>query len=218
MSVTTYATLKTGITDRLERSDLAAETAGWIALAQGKAYSGMLAPDGRTWLIPPLRIRDMINTASITVTAGAGTLPAGWIEFLRLKGSVTDSTNLEYVPPEIYWDFAGSVQNETPLLSYTTEGTSILTLPAGSDTLNAVYYAKLAAMSADGDADAVLTNAPHVWLNGALAEACDWIGGMQDEVMRYTQLFASGVAGLNANYKQAQHKGGALIMRPRAVA
>lgn len=218
MTITTYATLKSAIADYLERTDLSTQIVTAIGLAKGKMYRGVMSPGGNAWAVPPLRVRDMITTANITVTAGVGALPNGWLEFLRLKGSVTDSVNLEYVTPETYWGMDGSTENDTPLIGYTIEGSSIRTLPAGSDTLLSVHYAAFTAMSADSDHDWIIDNAPHVYLSGALAEMWDFIGGNDSDQMKQAAAFSGAVRGLNAQYSQAQRSGSAMIMRPRSIA
>lgn len=218
MTISTYATLKAAVADYLERTDLTSQIVTAFGLMQGKLYRGVLSPDGRTWLIPPLRVRDMIASANVTITAGSGALPTGWLEFLRLKGSVTDSVNMEYVPPMTYWDYAESQTADTPLFGYTIEGSTIRTLPAGADTLLSVHYAAFTALSADGDTDWALTNAPHVYLAGTLAEMWNFIGGNMEEEVKQTAAFSGGIAGLNKQYSAAQHSGGPLVMKPKAVA
>lgn len=103
------------------------------------------------------------------------------------------------------------------MLAYTIEGSVIRTAGASSATVKSVHYAKFSAMSADGDADWVLTNAPHVYLHGALAEA--WGYKLQgDQEAKYQGLFGAAVKGLNAAESQAQHSGSLLVMRPKAIA
>lgn len=215
MAISTYAELKSAVASWLEDSTLSARIPEFIALAQGKLYRGSMGPMG--WVSPPLRIRDMITTANITVTDGVGALPSGWLEFMRTWVEGTDKPNLKYVPAQTFYDDALAHVTSGDVLHYTIEGSTIRTAPAVSATIKSVHYAKFAAMSADADADWIVTNAPHVYLHGALAEAWGYkLDGEQEA--KHTALFAQGVKGLMGADKQAQMSGSQLIMRPRTVA
>lgn len=219
MSITTYGELKTAIANWLERSDLTSRIPEFISLAQARMYRGMLGPDGRTWLIPPLRIRDMLTTADITVTDGVGSLPAGWLEFKRVWIDDTDQPNLTYMPVTTFYDWAQSHTEAAgePVQGYTIEGSTIRIAPPNTETLKSVHYAKFTAMSADGDADWIVTNAPNVYLDGALAEA--YAGYLRDPegAAHHGQVFAAGVRGLMAQDAMGQAAGSALRMRPKAI-
>lgn len=218
MAISTYAELKTAIANWLERTDLTANIPEFIALAQSKMYRGVMGPDGRTWIIPPLRVRDMVTSANIAVTSGVGAVPTGWLEFLRIWIDATDQPNLKYLPAQTFYDNAGAHNTSaaSDTLAYTIEGLTIRTAAPMTATLKSVHYAKFAAMSLDADADWVLTNAPHVYLSGALAEAWNYVGDPEHELAE-TMKFAAGVKGLMGQEKQAQYAGSALVMRPKAI-
>jgi hypothetical protein len=218
VTISTYGELKTAIANWLERSDLTSRIPEFISLAQAKMYRGVMGADGRTWVIPPLRIRDMITTANISVTSGVGSLPSGWLEFVRLWIDQTDQPNLKYLAPQTFYDNAGAHNTSaaSDTLAYTIEASTIRTAAPMTETLKSVHFAIFTAMSADGDADWVLTNAPHVYLDGALEEAYGFLrdpGGAAN----HGQRFAAAIKGLNAQYSQAQHAGSALVMRPKAI-
>ena len=219
MTISTYAELKTAVANYLERSDLTSRIPEFISLAQARMYRGQMGPDGRTWIVPPLRIRDMVTTANITVTSGVGALPTGWLEFLRLWIDATDQPNLTYLPATTFYNNAGAHNTSAAasVLAYTIEGSVLRTAAPMTETLKSVHYAAFTALSADGDVDWVLTNAPQVYLDGALAEA--YGGYIRDpEGAAYHEMkFASHVRGLNAQYAQAQTAGAALVMRPKAI-
>ena len=220
MTINTYATLKTAIANWLERSDLTDRIPEFISLAQTRMYRGQLGPDGRTWIIPPLRIRDMITTANISVTSGSGSLPSGWLEFVRLWIDATDQPNLKYLPIQTFYDHAGAHNTSAAadVLAYTVEGSTIRTAAPMTATLKSVHFAAFTAMSADGDADWIVLNAPQVYLDGALAEACNGYLRDYEAGAYHAGQFAGHIKGLNAQYSQAQHAGAALVMRPKAIA
>lgn len=219
MSITNYGELKTALANWLERDDLTSRIPEFIALAQSKMYTGVMGPDGRTWAIPPLRVRDMITTANITVTSGVGSLPNGWLEFVRLWIDDTDQPNLVYMPPDTFFDWAQAHTEAAgePVQGYTIEGSTIRIAPPNTETLKSVHYARFTAMSGDSDTDWILTNAPHVYLDGALAEAYGGYLRDPEGAAHHAGMFASAVRGLNAQAKAAQTAGGGLRMRPRAI-
>lgn len=219
MAITTYAELKTAIASWLERSDLTSRIPEFIALAQSRMYRGEMGPDARTWIIPPLRVRDMITTANISVTAGVGALPAGWLAFERLWIDAANQPNLKYLPVQTFYDNAGAHATgaASDTLAYTIEGSTIRTAAPMTETLKSVHYAKFTAMSADADHDWIMDNAPHAYLDGALSEA--YGGFLRDAqgAAHHKLLFASAISGLNTEFTQAQHSGSALVMRPKAI-
>lgn len=217
MTISTYAELKTAVANWLERSDLTSRIPEFISLATAKMYRGVMGPDGRTWIVPPLRIRDMVATADVSVTDGVGALPSGWLEFLRLWISDTDQPNLKYYPPQIWWDLYGAHHAESSAVqAYTIEGAVIRLAPANTETLKSVHYAKFTALSADSDTDWILTNAPHVYLHGALMEAGSYLRDGELEG-KETQAFAASVKGLMGQENQAQFAGSVLRMQPKAI-
>lgn len=215
MSITTYAELKTAVANWLEDSTLTSRIPEFIALAQAKMYRGLTGPMG--WIVQPLRIRDMLTTADITVTSGAGTLPAGWLEFERLWIDSSGQPNLKFLPVDTFYDNEIAHDTSGTVTHYTIEGSTIRTAPQATTTLKSLHYARFTAMSLDADADWIVTNAPHVYLHGALAEAWGYkLEGEQEA--KHTALFAQAVKGLMATDAQAQHAGAQLIMRARGVA
>lgn len=218
MTIDTYATLKSAVASWLERSDLTDRIPEFISLAQAKIYRGVKGPDGRTWIIPPLRLRNMVTTADISVTAGVGALPSGWIEFVRLWVDDTDQPNLKYYPPTIWWDLYGAhnAASSESVDAYTIEGLVIRIAPPNTETLKSVHYATFTALSADGSTDWILTNAPHVYLHGALAEAGSYLRDTELEG-KETAAFAAAVRGLMGAEEQAQHGGSVLVARPKAI-
>jgi len=210
MALTNYGELKSAIASWLERDDLTARIPDFIALAQARMYSGDAGIQ-----LPALRIAAMLSSGTIAITGGVGATPAGWLEFQRLRVNSSDRPNMAFLPPTRFWDNAAAHYVDTPFY-YTIEGSTLRTAPAGDATLSATWYARLAAMSADGDADYVMTNAPQVYLHGALYEAYEFEGTL-DRAAQHAARFASAVRAVNDQDARAQTSGSALVMRGRTV-
>jgi hypothetical protein len=117
--------------------------------------------------------------------------------------------------PEDFWTRVGAHQSGPPSFA-TIEGDTMYLAPQDSTDLKIAYYQRLTPMTADGDVDWVLTNAPHVYLHGALAE----LYGFEDSGEQrdaQTALFNGAVNALDASEEDAALSGSALVMRPAVV-
>lgn len=219
-AITTFATLKTAVSDYYPdgpRTDITAPLlADFFAFTQSKMYYG----DGAA--MKPLRIRQMISSATVTPATGGiititSQLAAGFLELTKggLTPSFQNARPLAYVEP---WEFRGLnllQSTVSPSNVYTMEGDFIYLAPAATGTIYAKWYQKFTALSGDSDVDYVLTNAPQVYLNGMLAEACAYFGGVEEAV--YRAKFMAGVEALNQNDKTMRTSGAVKVARPRVV-
>lgn len=174
MAISNYGQLKTAVATWLDRADLAAVVADFITLAETRIYLTHPAP---------LRVRAMESNVS------AGTLPTG---FLRVRaatesygGSVRE---LRYLAPEQY-------AQHTAGPWYSIVGGALVTTSTGTATFT--VYTRLPSMSVDGDTNWLLTNAPSVYLWGALMEAA--IFNKDDAALaKYAPLFDQAIRAVNA--------------------
>lgn len=211
MALSTYGDLKTAVANWLERSDLTAVIPDFIALARSKAFRGDAAAG-----VEPLRIQPMVSSATVTITAGVGSLPARWLEFLSLRWTGQDGPQLRFVPAQSFWSYAAAYENVSTPQYYTVEGSSLRVQTTGNTTVSTVYYAAFSDLTADTDTDWILTNAPQVWLHGALAEAASYIGDDARQAKEAT-AFAGAVAALNRSDRRARHSGAVLQSIPATV-
>ncbi len=171
--------------------------------------------------LQPLRISAMVDSATITPAAGgiitiSSQVDAGWLEFIEMVPTSNGAVSINYVPP---WDFrknAYAIQSTgAPQYIYTIEGDSLYLAPAAVQPIVAKWYQKFTALSADGDTDWIITNAPHVYLDGCLMLACAYA---QDEREgQFRQKFAAGIKALNLNDQRARSSGSVKVARPRSV-
>lgn len=221
MALTTYGDLKTAIADWAWGEVTAAQVeSDFFPRMQSKLYYG--DGDGRDGLvqIKPLRIRQMEDIATITPSAAgevtiSSACGSGWLDFIDLKPTAVGSQSLDYLTPfefkkrtELAYGGAANF--------YTVEGDTLKLGPYGAATLAARWHEKFTALSADGDTDWVLTNAPQVYMDGCLMEICTYT---QDE--RYGQFraaFAAGINALNLNNRIAKSSGAVMRAIPRNYA
>jgi hypothetical protein len=147
----TYATLKTDIAAWMHRSDLTAVIPSFVAMAETEIFKVSR---------PALRVREMETEADLTVTGLVATIPSDYLEAKYIKQDNAGQRTLFYRPPEDWTqDHSGY---------FTVVGDEIR-LPTGfTADLKIVYYAKPAALSADGDTNSVLEAYYPAYLSAAL--------------------------------------------------
>lgn len=217
MAVATFAGIKTAVADWLERTDLTtAIGADFFPLMQSKMYYGHGTD------IKPLRIRGMVDSATLTPDSG-GTITitsacgAGWLEFIEMTPTSEGAPSLNYIEP---WAF----RKETDMLTgttgpqnvYTIEGGLVYLAPAAVTTIAAKWYEKFTALSADSDVDWIVTNAPQVYMDGCLMEACAYLSDAREAQFR--AKFAAGILALNLNDRRQRSAGATPVARPRSYA
>lgn len=216
MAITNIGTLQTAVESWMERTFDDALFLEWSNDVADKLTNGVLAPDGRTWLLRPLRIRAMETQGTIVTSSAIGSLPASWLEFKRIWIDANDGKDLIYAPLRQFQTDARAQQTGTPTI-YTIDGSAIYVAPTTDATLQVTYYTKLGSFSSDASVDAVLTNHPGLYRQGVMAEACDWVGDFERADRERAKFFAQ-ANGLTAMEQRAQSSGALLVARPQSVA
>jgi hypothetical protein len=218
MALNTFGAIKTAVADwAYTGGDVTSALVGtdFFPQVQSKMYNG----DGQD--IEPLRIQSMVASAAITPAAGgvitiSSQVDAGWLEFIEITSTSTGAQSANYLPPWKFRKEAGLLADTaSPQFLYTIEGDSLLFAPKATGPVNAVWYEKFTALSADGDTDWIVANAPHVYLDGCLMLACAYADDPRESQFR--QKFAAAIRGLNLNDKRRRSSGGTPIARPRNV-
>lgn len=167
MPFSTYSELKTEIADWLNRSDLSAKTDEFISLAEARIRR---------------KLRRFSTTETVTVSAGSTlTLPAtcGELRSIRLD---TGSPSLDYpirIGTKEQADELRAWHNDTsgrPQRAFVVE--NVVTFAPTPDTaysVEIVYFDKLVALSDAAPTNSVLTDAPDLYLYGALCEAAPYL-------------------------------------------
>lgn len=218
MALNTFGAIKTAV------SDWAYTGGGVTAALVGTDFfpqmqSMMYLGNGQD--IEPLRIQAMVASAAITPAAGgvvtiSTQVDTGWLEFIEITSTATYAQSANYVPPWKFRKEAGLLADSaSPQFLYTIEGDSLLFAPKATGQVNAVWYEKFTALSADGDTDWIVLNAPQVYLDGCLMLACAYADDPREGQFR--QKFAAAIRGLNLNDKRRRSSGGTPVARPRVT-
>lgn len=215
MALTTFAELKTFIRDMAWAEVTTTQIgADFLPQTQARMYRG----DGMD--IQPLRISAMVDSATLTPTAGAIAISTdvstGFLEFIELTPNTNGAVSLNYVPPWQFRKEADAIADTVgPQNIYTIEGDTLYTAPAATTGLKAKWYEKFTALSADGDTDWILTNAPHVYINGCMMEIMAYLQDQREAEFR--AKFAASIKALNINDQRSRSSGSVKVARPRSV-
>lgn len=215
MALTTFAGLKAAVADWLERTDLTSQIANdFFPMVQAKMYYGDAGQE-------PLRIRAMIASGTLTpntsgeVTISTG-VDSGWLAFTQITPTQAGAQSLNYLDP---WEFRKRTDylqsSVAPQYIYTIEGDTLYVAPKSVGTMTAVWYEKFAAVSGDSDTDWIILNAPQIYLNGCIAEACAFLDDEREAAFR--AKFAGAISALNLNDRIARSSGATKVARPRSV-
>ena len=218
MSLNTFGSLKTAVADwSYTGGGVTAALVGtdFFPQVQSMVYFGHGID------IQPLRIRAMVDSATVTPATGgiitiSSQIDAGWLEFIEMTPTQIGSASMNYVEPWQFRKQAGLIQSTTgPQYIYTIEGDSVYLAPAAVGKIAAKWYQKFAAVSADGDTDWIITNAPQVYLDGCLMLACAYTNDERESQFR--SKFAAGIRALNLNDQRQRTSGSVPVARPRSV-
>lgn len=160
--MSTYAVLKSDIASWLLRDDLTAAIPSFIRLAEASIRR-------------EVRVRAMIRTNTLTLTAQSTALPEDFLEMVRVVRDDSSQWEMSYMPPAALYASEAYHDSGTASL-YTIEGDNLVTAPdgTGSDLLLS-YYRAFTALSNDTDTNWLLTNAYDIYLYGALTHAAPYI-------------------------------------------
>lgn len=187
MAIGTYALLQNAIADNLAREDLSEFIPDFILLAENWLNYG--SED-----TPPLRVREMETTATLTPTDGDCTVPD---DFLQTISAREDGNGiLNYVTQQaldaMYPTRFGGIGYH-----YTIVGDTLKTAPLVSNDVLLTYYQALPALSDEvNTTNWLLTKAPGIYLRASLAQAAEFIKN-DAEAAKQASMAKALIAGLN---------------------
>ena len=204
MALTSYSTLKTSIANWLNRSDLTDEIADdFIVLTEADLNS-------------KLRIRKMINQATITIDSETESLPTGFLQvrnFYILSGST--KYPLRYITPSQMDQLRGTSTSGTSQ-SYTILGDTLRFSPKPDSSYTGYlnYYKSFDALSDTNTSNWILTNHPAIYLYGSLYHASNFLGGIEpSQAQQWLQMYGTAMERLETTDREDQYSGSPLQVR-----
>ena len=157
----------------------------------------------------PLRAREMETRTTLTITAGVGATPTGFLQARRLTWVATVPYKLIYRDPEDFYDQTGAYARAA---IFTIDGTVINVLSPDTGTATLSYYATPTALTADNSTHTTLTAHGHVYLAGALLEAYEYLDD-PPKTAKWEQRFLEAIEGVNLAAVKARYSGTNLAPR-----
>jgi len=199
MAISNYGELKTAVANWMDRDDLTARIPEFIALAEARFNR-------------VLRIRAMESKQTASTVAGQQNLalPTNYIQMRNVQMNTSPVTPMQYVTPEIFDRLYGGSATGTPkFYSIIANELQLGPTPDTVQTIEMLFYKKFDSLSADGDTNWVLTNAPDVYLYGALLEAEPFI--MNDaRTALWAEAFQNAISSIQEQDNKDRHSGSAL--------
>ena len=200
MAISTYSELQTAVANWLDRDDLTARIPEFITLCEARFNRS-------------LRIRAM-ETLDISVDTVAGTstvaLPTGYVQMRDISLITSPLTQLQYLTPEIMNRLnSGSLTGKPE--TYTIIANNILfgPTPDSAYDISMLYYKTFDALTDAAPTNWVITNAPDVYLYGALLEAEPFL--MNDQrVQLWATALTQSITTLQEQDNKDRHSGSAL--------
>lgn len=196
MSISTYSELQTAVASWAHRTDLTSLIPDFIALCEAD-------------LAIRCKLVDFEGSASVTVTAGTGSLPADYAGFRAAKWDANPDRPLTYLTP----DALNAVAESGDPQFYSVTGTSVKVAPAGSGTLILTYQARLTALSNTNTSNTILTRYPDAYLQGTLLQVGVWARDTE-AIGLHSGLYEAAVARMKSDNQQRKYPG-PLQVRPR---
>jgi hypothetical protein len=213
VSISTFAELKTAISNWTHRGDLSTFAADFITLADNRIHYGSKDQEMPS---QPLRVNGMENRDTGSISSGTITLPTGYLETRRLTLTVNgQNKELRYIAPPLN----APLENMTVDASFFTENNGKIYVggTGGGSGYIHDYYKKLDTLSDSTTTNWLITNHPSVYLQACLVEAWLFVGNMTKAQIAY-RSFAGLVNGLNSVDKNAVRAGSGLAVMPDSFA
>lgn len=204
MAISTFAELKSAVSDFLNRDDLDSVIPTFIALAESQ-----FSRDIRHWR--------MESRSSLTINAEYVDLPDDWIETISINAGNTRPIKLasrEAIAdkridsqdtagtPQFYAHIAGKLE------FYPT--------PDGTYTGEILYYGKIPTLSDSNTTNWLLTNFPDAYLYGALIHSAPYLQEDERSVV-WAQMYGAVVQKINQSSDLATMSGSGLTMKVRGL-
>ena len=204
MALTSYSTLKASVANWLNRTDLTDEIADdFIVLTEADFNS-------------KLRIRKMINQATITIDSETESLPTGFLQvrnFYILSGST--KYPLRYITPSQMDQLRGTSTSGTSQ-SYTILGDTLRFSPKPDSSYTGYlnYYKSFDALSDTNTSNWILTNHPAIYLYGSLYHASNFLVGIEpSQAQQWLQMYGTAMERLETTDREDQYSGSPLQVR-----
>ena len=209
MAISTYAELKTSVADFLNRDDLTSVVPTFISLAEAQIQRDV-------------RHYKMEARASGQISGGDQFMqtPADWVETVRLHLTASGTSPVTLKSMAAIADFRAKQENSSTkapqFYSFVDGQFELYPTPSEDTDFELVYIQKIPALSDSQTTNWLLTDAPDVYLYGALLHSAPYL--QEDaRVAVWAQLYSAAVTRLNQASDDAKFSGSGLTIKVRGL-
>lgn len=208
MAINTYATLKSTIADFLDRDDLTSVIPTFIQLAEAQ-----INRDVRHW--------KMEKRASGQQSGGDEymQIPSDWMETIRFHVTGNGTSPLDLLSRKAMEDKRAGAEDASGTPRYYTHADSQFQLyptPSADTNTELLYYAKTDALSDSNTTNWLLSEAPDVYLYGALLHSAPYLA--EDErIAVWSQMYSASVMNLNNSSENSRMSGSGLTLKIKGL-
>jgi hypothetical protein len=198
MAISTYAELKTAISDWGKRGDADGKLDTFIDLCESDLWRD-------------LRIRDMETRATGSLSGRTLALPSDYLELRKLWLTTNPSRELTYRTPESMFVLSGSGY---PSDFTITDQIEFNKSPDGTYGYELAYYKSLTPLSSSNTTNGALTRYPQVYLWGCLKHYFDWARD-NEQAMKFEMKYIEAVKDANKSDRKGRYPSGKAMKTER---
>jgi hypothetical protein len=202
MAITTYAELKSSIANWLNRDDLTSVIPDFISLTEAGINRD-------------LRHYKMINRVDATLDSRYVQMPADWLETVRFGITSGTTYRLELVSRDDMLEYRQNTSDIAGIPKfYANIGDTIevFPTPAAEYQMQLQYYAKTPALSDSNTTNWLLTDAPDIYLYGALVQAAPYLND-DARTQTWAALYSAAMQSMQKASDDTRFAGSGLRMR-----
>jgi len=202
MAITTYAELKSSIANWLNRDDLTSVIPDFISLTEAGINRD-------------LRHYKMINRVDATLDSRYVQMPADWLETVRFGITSGTTYRLELISRDDMLEYRQNTSDIAGIPKfYANIGDTIevFPTPAAEYQMQLQYYAKTPALSDSNTDNWLLSDAPDIYLYGALVQAAPYLND-DARVQTWAALYSAAMQSLQKSSDDTRFAGSGLRMR-----
>ena len=202
MAITTYAELKSSIANWLNRDDLTSVIPDFISLTEAGINRD-------------LRHYKMINRVDATLDSRYVQMPADWLETVRFGITSGTTYRLELISRDDMLEYRQNTSDIAGIPKfYANIGDTIevFPTPAAEYQMQLQYYAKTPALSDSNTDNWLLSDAPDIYLYGALVQAAPYLND-DARVQTWAALYSAAIQSLQKASDDTRFAGSGLRMR-----
>ena len=196
MAITTYAELKTSITDFLNRDDLTTVTPTFISLAEADMQRRV-----RHWR--------QEKRSNANLNSRYSDVPGDFLEVIRFGVTGDNNSTLEMISQSQMLDRRmqnGNTSGSPRYYALTAGEIELFPSPSAITSTELYYYSKIDALSASTASNWMLENHPDAYLYGSLVHSAPYLSD-DSRITMWAALYQAAIDAINAESESVKFGG-----------